>query len=98
MLLWLLFDITTGDGTLSPLADGLMVRKIDDVRSRVADWRVLVVLDAPGNVNLGPALEATYGAISARSDGLHSETIQNWFDRLDLVRGSVKTGLLETAR
>ena len=98
VLLWLLFDITTGDGTLSPLADGLMVRKIDDVRSRAADWRVLVVLDAPGNVNLGPALEATYGAISARSDGLHNETIQKWFDRLDLVRGSVKTGLLETAR
>ena len=49
-------------------------------------------------IGVCPALEATYGAISARSDMLHNDTIRNWFDRLDLVTGSVKTGLVETVR
>ena len=99
-LLWVIsgFNVTLADDTLSPLTDGLMVRKMDDVRSRAADWRVLVVLDAPGDVSLGPALEAIYGVIAEKVGSLHSEIIRNWYDRLDLTKRNAKMGLIKPSR
>jgi hypothetical protein len=75
-----------------------MVRKIDDVRSRAADWRVLVVLEAPGDADLAPAIDAIYDAIVEKSRSFHSETIRNWFDRLKLVKRSLNLGLSTSSR